>query len=388
MGRLPSAHIFTTLIVALVAAAGPARALETDQFTVPKRPLPDVGAELDVYVAATVWDVVQNLNTRAAAHEREARKAPWPWKDYHRGRAERYRSEELLAQRVYDALAGPGLPESRIELWVRRHRFRAAEAAGEDAEFPVTLARCVYGDSLFSKPPLLAFLSPTIHAHGSYFGVDKLGHVFQHGFFYYREYRAARAEGCGDAEATARAVAVGVGEEEGFYGAITTGVYSNADLAGNYAGLKFYLNLTRRVRIGEVELEPLLLRGRAGDWHLNPCRRPEGLLEPFIDDHLNEALNPSRYNGVLRDTVRSRLRSRAAGVLAFYDSTPDQERRRATELSTWHGDRYGHSGMEGLVMVPDAMPRRRESAPVAVDVAAREAAAHLPAGGPPHLSTR
>src|SRR3954466_9770950 len=124
MRRSALALIMTTVCVALLAMAETARALETDQFTVPDRPLADLGPELDVYVTATVWDVVQNLNTRAAAHERAAPNSPWPWKDYHRGRAARYRSEDLLVQRAYDALAGPGLPESRIELWIHRHRFR------------------------------------------------------------------------------------------------------------------------------------------------------------------------------------------------------------------------------------------------------------------------
>jgi len=145
MGRLRLAYILPALTVALVAAALPARALETDQFTVPRRPLPDIGPELDVYVAATIWDVALNLNARADSHERQARKSPWPWKDFHLGRAARFRSEELLARRVFDALAGPGQPESRIELWVHQHHFRAEAEMYGDAEFPVTLARCVYG---------------------------------------------------------------------------------------------------------------------------------------------------------------------------------------------------------------------------------------------------
>jgi hypothetical protein len=243
----------------------------------------------------------------------------------------------------------------------------------------VTLARCVYGDSLFNKPLLLAFLSPTIRVHGSYFGSDKLGHVFQHGYHYYEEYRRAQSDGCGNAEATARAVRRGVGQEQGIYGEALTGVYSNADLAGNYAGLRFYLNLTRPVRIGETELPPLLQRDGAGNWHFNPQRRPEGLLQPFIDDHLNEALNPSRFRGVLRDTVRDRLRSRVARMLDFYETTPEQERQRAVELSTWHGDKYGHCGCDDLITVADVMPRPRPSnvagAPSAAG--ARTAAAHL-----------
>jgi len=94
---------------------------------------------------------------------------------------------------VYDALSGPMLPECRIEQWVHEHHFRAAaqDPSGQ-TEFTVSLGDCVYGDSLFNKPILLAFLSPTINVHQTYMGGDKLGHLFQHGYQYYEEYRDAR----------------------------------------------------------------------------------------------------------------------------------------------------------------------------------------------------
>src|SRR5204863_9734778 len=106
------------------------------------------------------------------------------------------------------------------------------------------------------------------------------------------------------------------------------GVYSNADLAANYAGLKFYLNLTRPVTIGRKTLPPVLVRDPRGQWALNPYRdgRPEDLLRPFISDHLNEALNPSRYSEQMRSTVQSRLRRRSDKLVAFYRETPERSR--------------------------------------------------------------
>ena len=371
MGRGPRAMLLISVCAALLVA-GRAPGLETDQFTVPDRPLPDLGPEVDTYVAAMVWDVAHTLNARAAGHERAARRAGWPWKGLHRGRAARYRSEDLLVKRAYDALAGPGLPESRIEIWVRRRNFRAARESGRaDACFDMSLARCVYGDSPFNKPLLLAFLSPTVNVHGAYVGVDKLGHVFQHGFHYYEEYRRAERAGADDAEATARAVRVGVREELGFYGTRTTGVYSNADLAANYAGLKFYLNLTRPVRIAGQTVPPLLVRNVSGDWCFNPGRRADRTLRLLVGDHFNEALNPSRFQGVLRDTVRDRLKRRADKLLDFYDTTPDRERKRLVELSTWHGEDYGHSGFSRLVTIADnCRPRRVPSAAPAPEAGA------------------
>jgi hypothetical protein len=361
MGRAPRALLLLLFCTTVLAVTPAAPALETDQFTVPNGPLPDIGPELDVYVAGTVWDVVQTLNTRAADEERAARRSVWPWRDYHRARASRLRSDDLLAQRVYDNLAGPGLPECRIEVWAREHPFRCARDAGvANVGFELPLSRCVYGDSLFDKPLLLAFLSPTVNVHGTYLGVDKLGHLFQHGFYYLQEYRQAESDGEGAAAATARAVRLGVDEEQGFYGALTTGVYSNADLAANYSGLKFYLNLTRPVRIDGRTLPPMLLRDRKGNWYFNPSRQPDRSLRLLVDDHFNEALNPSRFEWVLRDTVRDRLRPRAERLLDFYDTTPERERERMHELATWHGEPYGHSGFSSrLVTIADNCPPRR-----------------------------
>jgi len=112
MGRAARALLLLSFCTALLTVAPLTRALETDQFTVPDRPLPDIGPELDAYVAGTVWDVVQTLNARAAEEERAARRSLWPWNDYHLARARRLRSTDLLAQRVYDSLAGPGLPST------------------------------------------------------------------------------------------------------------------------------------------------------------------------------------------------------------------------------------------------------------------------------------
>ena len=360
MQRYCHAPVLPALCIALLGTAAPALALETDQFTVPTRPLPDIGPEVDAYVAAIVWDVAMGLNARAEAQERAARRAPWPLREYHRSRAARYRSDDLFTRRVYDAVAGPGLPESRLEQWVRRHRFRVAkqDPKGRTA-YEITLGRCVYGDSLspFSKPLLLAFLSPTVNMYGSYMGVDKLGHLYQHGYHYYAEYRKAEADGCDDAKATARAVRLGVAEELGFYGETTTGVYSNADMAGNLAGLKFYLNLTRAVRVGDETLPPLFLRDSRRSLYLNPRRDMHGLVERYVSDHLNEALNPSRFQPLLGKTVRGRLRTRAGRLLEFYDTTPERERERMVELTTWHGEEYGHRGFDGVVTIADNCPR-------------------------------
>ena len=343
--------------VALGVFAAPARALETDQFTVPDRPLVDIGPEVGAYAMATVWDVVHEANARAAAHERESRRTPWPmWKSHHRAKAAQFGGEDYLARRLYEALAGRGLPECKIELWVRSRAFRARRDGR--VLFPMDTGRAVYGNSLLTKPIFLHDLSPTVNVHGSYMGTDKLGHFFQQGYEYFREYRQAELGGRDGRSALSRAVRLGVSQERGIFGERLIGIYSNADLAANYAGLKFYLNLTRPVTVGARTLPPLLLRGRGGLWELNPeCAARGGdareLLRPFISDHFNEALNPSRFSDQMRRTVRSNVRRRADRLVAFYQTTAEQARATQVELSTWHGEAYGHCRFNRVVTMAD-----------------------------------
>jgi hypothetical protein len=171
------------------------------------------------------------------------------------------------------------------------------------------------------------------------------------------------------AAALAEAVRRGVRQESGFYGAMLVGVYSNADLAANYAGLKLYLNLTRPVRVGNY-VRPALFILSKGQWVANidalaqagpvrsvtgppSQRRADGFLRPFVSDHFNEALNPSRYKGPTRRTIRTRWQARAASWVAFYGSTRDAEAARLQRLATWHGEPYGHSAFDELVTAPD-----------------------------------
>ena len=347
---------FVGCVFVAVALAAPARALETDQFTVPGHPLSDVGPELDPYVLATVWNVVQEANAKASWHDGEARKTPWQlWRQYHRGKAEQFRGEDYLCRRVYEALAGTGLPECKIEQWVKARAFRAGRFG--PVLFRLTCAQAVYGDSLLTKPLFLVDLSPTLNVHGCYMGLDKLGHFFQQGYEYFREFRDEETRGGGadgGRRALARAVRMGVAQERGLFGEALIGVYSNADLAANYAGLKFYLNLTRPVALGDGTLPPLLLRGGSGGWVLNRGRADAtSPLKPFVSDHFNEALNPSRFSDQMRPTVRSNLRQRAARLVAFYGTTAEQARAALVELSTWHGEDYGHCDFRRVVTMVD-----------------------------------
>jgi hypothetical protein len=345
------ASVAIAVCLAWVIPFGPVRALETDQFTVPDAPLSDIGAELNGHALDVLRDIVREANDKGGWHAVKAANSTGFWRERHLAQAAEYQSEEYFCRRLYEELGTGGTPECRVERWVRHHRF----AGGGVAVFrPDRLpGGGVYAGAPFPKPLLLGNMSPTVNVYGAYLGVDKVGHFFQQGFEYYREYEKERAAGGDEAQALARAVRLGVEQERGFFGLATVGVYSNADLACNYAGLKFYLNLTRAIRIGDATLPPFLVRDEHGGWRFNPDRPTDDLLRAFVGDHFNEALNPSSYEQGLRDTVRKNVRRVAPRIVSFYECTPEGERARLAELSTWHGEPYGHSEDDGLITILD-----------------------------------
>ena len=232
----------------LCLAWHPVAALETDQFTVPSVPLVDLGPTLGPHVIDVIKGVARAANARHADLAHEASRAPWAWlRRLSDRRAAETLSPDYVAARVFDAL-GHGLPECDVERWV-------ATLHGGPTDGPLRLAidcdHSVYGE-IWAAPLTMQELSPTVNLYGVYCGTDKVGHLFQQGYEYYKIYRDEEARGRTPAAATAEAVKLGVWQEKGIYGEAMVGVYSNADLAANFAGLKFYLNLTR----------PLLVRGR------------------------------------------------------------------------------------------------------------------------------
>jgi hypothetical protein len=149
------------------------------------------------------------------------------------------------------------------------------------------------------------------------------------------------ADGATEASAVAAAVAHGVKQEHKYYGTLASGIYSNGDLAANYAGMKFYLNLRHPVRIGNNVLPPLLVRSPHG-WRLRPGIDRDHLLEPYLSNHLNESLNPCRYR-FSRHSIRSRVRDRCDPWVRFYADHIDLVSPAGQSFATtWFGEDYGH----------------------------------------------
>jgi len=341
-------RVWSVLLLGVALLSTRAAALETDQFTVPAQPLVDLGPVVDDKVAFELQQVIAHAKVERASELEQARTTHWKWlANKHRQQADDVISSDGVADAFYHAIAGGSVPECKIEDWIlEKHTLRAALLQ------PMSVSDSVYGANPFERPFLLIELSPTVRLHDRYVGVDKLGHFFQQGHEYYERFVEARAAGKTEAEATRLAVAGGVKQEHGFYGEAIIGIYSNADLAANYAGLLFYRNLFEPVTIGHVTLPPMITRD--GDTLVLDERVKMNVTQPFITEHWNEAMNPCHYVGYWRPYVKERIAAKVDAWMAFNHSTPALEAARLQRITTFDGTDYGHSGFRDVITLTNA----------------------------------
>ena len=317
--------LFASAVTLLSGLPAPrAAATETDQFTLPPQPLDDLGRDMGAMVLDVLHAELAQLNTKI---DERAELKP-------KGAGEVFDEREFVTH-VYEQ-TGVGLPESTLERALRYDSF-----SGRNVRFKPAYAESIY--AWVSAPfPLSHVMTdcPTIRLYGIDLGTDKVGHIFQQGYEYLTRYEDALAGGADDATALAGAVHYGVLTELGLYGIMLTGVYSNGDLAGNYAGFKFYRNLFHEVRIGDLTLPPILRR-EGMHWVIDPERDNPDLMKPFVTEHLNEAWNPSRYYFSV-ERIRDHVRARCA---SWFKRVPDfneaSYRARLARMKTWLGEPYG-----------------------------------------------
>ena len=337
----------------LLLPQAPASAFETDQYNLPPKPLADIGDEVSQHVEQRLRKAVEKVNAEISARQnclagngRHFRESECKPAEEEQARLDYLRSNDAIAHEAYHQLGAGVPPFTSMGTWMDLHHFR-----GQPARY-----RTSYWKSLFLFLPHIYFtISPTVKLYGSEFGTDKIAHLFQQGYSYYKIYNRALADGATPDEAAQKAVRWGQYTERTIYGTLVAGVYSNGDLAANFVGMKFYQGLTREVRIGNTT-RPAILRLKDGFWAFNEnVSLRELLLKPFISDHLNEALNPSiftRYLGV-RAYVRRIVRRRSCEK--WFDQYPDlskaglEEASRALRL--WHGEDYGFTNSEHFVTI-------------------------------------
>lgn len=357
-------------MVVLLAAA-PALAHETDQFAIPVgQEMAEMGPYLSNRVADIVEKAVNGLNAQIH-HALDRKESGSKGGVQRRGgnrpgtrQVQREPDPEVILARAHspkgvaDAVYrsfGPAL--SVIESLQADVNSKAVKEKYPD-QLTSYQAKTRFG-SVYNKaylpidprniPALLH--APTFKTFGVYQGTDKLGHFSDIGWHYFNTYRDQIDKGATEEEAMAKAVKIGskgIFSEGGLLGTVMVGSYSNADLVANYTGCLFYRNLTEPVIFKGRLYEPILVRD--GEyWKFNDKLDRDTFFERCISDHLNEALNPSLYDPVMRGAVRRFVEEHNAELLAWYadkygNNDPEKYFTQLVYiLSTYYGADYGHS---------------------------------------------
>lgn len=302
-----------------------ANAEETEQFTLPPKELLDVGPIVSQQLSQTLEKIVAQVNAEIETLlplEKESKRA--------RRKLALLREGLYFSDLVYRK-GGPGFPK-----WLDLSHlpdYRNTVIYKETRPW-----KTVYWLAFSQSPFSLIGLSPTIHLYDYYFGTDKLGHFFMQGHTYYKIYTYLTAHGKSPARAQEILVTYGQILEHTYLGRLVNGVYSNGDLSANFAGWKFYMNLTQAIKIGDTILPPILVL-RGDRWEFQ--RDKENLLKPYLSDHLNEALNPSYYT-FTRNQIQREVQKRCADWIHQKGITKEIIEAKLRETSLWHGEQYGH----------------------------------------------
>jgi hypothetical protein len=214
--------IIMALMVLLLCTRSPMlSASETDSFTDRCAPLPDSTEHLNRMVTVGIDTAVRNAN-RDARHRYMQANYPFSGRrntDYCNS-DDLYRHIRLLFARKFIGQMEADinhLPDTMV--------------------MKVDLDHSVYRDFPFEKSPTLVGIRAmgALVRLGRYrVGADKFGHFFSEGW---TEYELAYR---GSAPDFFKALAYGEITESLYYGGLTTGIYSHADLTANFNGMRFY----------------------------------------------------------------------------------------------------------------------------------------------------
>jgi hypothetical protein len=328
-------------------------AFETDQYNLPPKPLADIGDEVSQYTEGNIREAVSKLNEEIEFRQKcfdksieKNRKKKCSSVEKERVKLEYLRSEEAVAKAVFSKL-GAGIPPfTSSEGWMNSHQF-----TGQPARYKTN-----YGESIFALNPFnYLTISPTVNLYGNEFGTDKIAHLFQQGFTYYQKYNRGLAAEMTAHKASEKAIRWGQMTERTFYGTLISGVYSNADLCANFAGMKFYQGLTKKIKLGEITRSAILIL-KNGFWEFNEnVNLKQILLKPLISNHFNEALNPSKFvsNFGFRSFVRRSVKKRSCQqwLNSNLNLTKADLENLTKNFKNWYGEDYGFSESENFITI-------------------------------------
>ena len=331
------------MAVVLLASVAGAQAHESEQYTLPAgRDFADLGPQLSRSFLAAIYEAVADTNT-AIDTALEGGALP--------SQLDRLQSADHVAHQVWVRVFNTFPTNELLDLGLISPSTKARYPGLVTMYRPV---ESIYDDPLLmldiSKPVRALFRAGTVSAGGVLFGTDKIIHFINVGRIYHVSYLAAVERGLSEPQAALEAVQSTARNpllsEDGFLGLYTTGIRSNGDLAADYAGLKFYRNLTEPVRIGRT-LRPAMLQRDGLYWRVMVADE-DTVFSAFVSPHWNEVLNPNTYLDYVGRRVRSVIATRCDDVADWYRD--DRGRpldaalfaARQSELSTYFGEPYGH----------------------------------------------
>lgn len=348
LNRFPIFRAARGYALLLLLAARPLFAHETDQFSVPVgRPMADLRHLFAEDASRRISDAVVSLNERIERSLQEGKPT---------NATRQYYSPAVVARTVYNrfpsVIAHVEQLESRLHSGTVKARYPGLVVAYRPTFW-------VYHHPLLViDPTKLVRLKrcSTAMVDGHYFGTDKYVHFVHMGHIYYESYTGALKRGASEQEAVRSAIDLATGanlflSENTILGMFTTGIRSNADLAANYCGFKFFRNLTEPVMLKGAIRPPLLVRDGLY-WKLADHVRPNSdFFAWFISDHWDEALLPNVYLGnIIAECVRQGVKSRCPDLLEWYRDENGMRRSRddffrtTAELRTYYGEDYGFKG--------------------------------------------
>lgn len=337
-------------VLCIVLLANSTFAFETDQYNLPPEPLADIGDEVSQYTEDNLRKAVKKINNEIAVRENclvnktANPKCDSPEKDC--AKLEFLRSEEAVAREFYK-LVGTGIPPfTAAGSWMESHKF-----TNQPERYKTSFSKSIF----FVYPTNYIGISSTVNLYGANFGTDKIAHIFQQGYSYYKIYNRALTKGLTPEEAENKAIKWGRFTENTYYGMIISNVFSNADMCANFAGLKFYQGLTRDIKIGD-KTKPAVLILKNGVWTFNKnAVLFDILLKPFISDHFNEALNPSIYLKYLGLRCYVRRTVKKQSCRQWFDKFPNLSRseleQTSKKLTLWFGEDYGFKDSKNFITV-------------------------------------
>jgi hypothetical protein len=338
------------LIFAIFAQTANVPAMETDQYNLPKVPLADIGDEITVFAEIRLNKAIEKLNRKIdvqlACKLTELRKTKCGSQAKIEESLAKLRSEEALAKAVFNQLGAGIIPFTKAGFWIEHHDFKA-----QPSRFKAGIRSSIH----ITAPLNYLTVSPTIRMYGEEFGTDKISHIFEQGFDYYVIYRTALTRAATEKEAVGKAVRFGKKTERTYFGTWVSAIYSNADLAANFAGFKFYQGLTHDVEIGNI-VRPSLVKLEDGKWIIREeVDVKSHLLKPFVSRHLNEAYNPNKILNIAgyRSVVRNKVRQNAC--MQWFERDPALSKSElesiTKSLELWHGEHYGFSRSKNFVTI-------------------------------------